>query len=41
MLDTFLIIACLVGLPICYGVMRYCENNVKLTYKEQRIGVKK
>ena len=37
-LDTFITIVCLVGvvvLPIAY---RYLSENVKLTYKDQRVG---
>lgn len=36
-LETFLGLACLVGAAICFAVARYCERNVKVTYKEQRV----
>jgi hypothetical protein len=37
MLDTFLIILCLVLGVVCAAGYRYCRDNVKLTYKDQRI----
>lgn len=40
-LDTFLAIACFVGVIICYAVIRYGEKNVKLKFKEQRVGKRK
>jgi len=40
-LDTFLGIVCIVGAVVCYAVYRYTSENVKLTYKDQRVGGKK
>jgi hypothetical protein len=40
-LDTFLAVACFVGAIICYAVARYCEANVYLTFKEQKVGKRK
>jgi hypothetical protein len=37
MLDTFLIILCIVLGVVCAAGYRYCSDNVKLRYKEQRI----
>lgn len=39
-LDTFLAIVCLVGAAVCYGIYRYCDENVRLTYHDQRVGPK-
>ena len=37
-LDTLIGIVCLVGAAVAYGVYRYLGENVKLTYKDQRVG---
>jgi hypothetical protein len=37
-MDTFLTIICLIGTAISYAGYRYFGDNVKLTYKEQRVG---
>ena len=37
-LDTFIIICCAVGLVITYVGYRYCRENVRMTYKDQRVG---
>ena len=37
-LDTLIGIVCLVGTVVAYGVYRYFSENVKLTYKDQRVG---
>ena len=37
-LDTFIAIVSLVGAVVCYLGYRYCRENVKLTYKDQRVG---
>ena len=39
-LDTFLTIVCFVGTIICWAGYRYFSENVKLTYKEQKVVVK-
>lgn len=39
--DTFVTIVCFVGAAISYGLMRYFEENVYMTYKDQRVGGKK
>ena len=39
-LDTFISVACFILLPICYGIYRYCDKNVKMTYKDQKVGVR-
>lgn len=39
-LDTFITIVCLVGSVVCWVGYRYFSENVKLTYKEQRVGGK-
>lgn len=36
-LDTFLAIMCLVLVVVCAAGCRYLSDNVKLTYKDQRI----
>ena len=36
--DTFLKIAFVVGTIVSYCVYRYTIKNVKLTYKDQRVG---
>lgn len=38
--DTFITIVCLVGAVVCYAGYRYFSENVKLTYKDQRVGGK-
>lgn len=38
--DTFLKIAFVVGTIVSYGGYRYFSKNVKLTYKDQRVGVR-
>ena len=40
-LEDFIAILCLVGAVVCYAVYRYTSENVKLTYKDQRVGGKK
>lgn len=40
-LDTFLAVACFVGVIISYALIRYGENNVKLKFKEQKVGGRK
>lgn len=37
-MDTFLTIMCLIGTVVCWAGYRYFSENVKLTYKEQRVG---
>jgi hypothetical protein len=37
-MDTFLTIICLIGTVVCWVGYRWCSENVKLTYKEQRVG---
>ena len=37
-MDTFLTIMCLIGTVVCWVGYRYFSENVKLTYKEQRLG---
>ena len=37
-LDTFIGIVCLVGAVLGYAAYRYLSENVKLTYKDQRVG---
>lgn len=37
-LDTFITIVCLIGTVVCYVGYRYFRENVKLTYKNQRVG---
>ena len=39
-LNTFLAIAGSALLLICHLVMVYCSKNVKLKYKDQRVGVR-
>ncbi len=36
--DTFITIACIVGAVVCYVGYRYFSQNVKLTYKDQKVG---
>lgn len=36
--ETFIGIVCLVGAVVAYVVYRYTSENVKLTYKDQRVG---
>jgi hypothetical protein len=37
-LDTFITIVCLIGTVVTYVGYRYFRENVKLTYKDQRVG---
>lgn len=37
-LDTFLTIVCLVGVGISYIGFRLASENVRLTFKDQRVG---
>ncbi len=37
-LDTFLTIVCLIGTVVAYVGYRYFSQNVKLTYKDQKVG---
>ena len=37
-LDTFLTIASLIAAVVCYAGYHYFSENVKLTYKDQRVG---
>ena len=37
-MDTFLTIMCLIGTVVCWAGYRYFSENVKLTYKDQRVG---
>lgn len=37
-LETMIGIACLVLSVIFRAIYRYCDKNVKLTYKDQRVG---
>jgi hypothetical protein len=37
-LDTLITIVCFVGLVVGYVGYRYFRENVKLTYKDQRVG---
>jgi len=37
-LDTFLTIVCVIGAVVCYVGYRYLSENVKLSYKDQRVG---
>jgi hypothetical protein len=37
-LDTFITIVCLIGIVVAYVGYRYFRENVKLTYKDQRVG---
>jgi hypothetical protein len=37
-LDTFIAIVCIIGTVVCYAGYRYFSENVKLTYKGQRVG---
>lgn len=37
-LDTFIIIVCIVGTVVCWAGYRYFRENVRLTYKDQRVG---
>lgn len=39
-LDTFLAIAGSALVLICLFAMFYCDKNVKLKYKDQRVGVR-
>lgn len=39
-LDTFIAVSCLVLFVICHLVMVYFGKNVKLKYKDQRVGVR-
>lgn len=39
-LETILAIMCFIGAAVCYAVLRYLSENVKLTYKDQRVGGK-
>ena len=39
-LETFIGIVCLVGTVVCWVGYRYFSENVKLTYKDQRVGGK-
>ena len=36
--DTFITIVCAVGAVLSYTGYRYFSENVKLTYKDQRVG---
>ena len=38
--DTFLEIAFVVGFIVSYGLYRYFSKNLKVTYKDQRVGVR-
>ena len=38
--DTFLKIAFVVMGLIAYGMIRYSDKNAKVTYKDQRVGVR-
>ena len=40
-IETVLAIVCLVGAVLCYAGYRYFNENVYLTYKEQKVGVKR
>ena len=40
-LDTFLAVACFAGVIICLAALRFCDGNVKLKYKEQKVGKRK
>lgn len=37
-MDTFISIACFILLPICYGIYRHCDKNVRLKFKDQKVG---
>jgi hypothetical protein len=36
--ETFLVIVCFILVVACQLVMRWCEKNTYLTYKEQKVG---
>ena len=36
--DTFLAVASFVMVAISFAIIRYCENHVKATYKDQKVG---
>lgn len=36
-LDTFITIVCGIALVVCYAGYRYFRENVKLTFKDQRV----
>lgn len=40
-LETILAIICGIGTVVCGIAYIYCKNNVKMTYKEQRVGGKR
>ena len=37
-LDTFIAIVCIIATVVCYVGYRYFSKNVRLTYKDQRVG---
>ena len=37
-LDSFVTIVCIIATVVCYAGYHYFSENVKLTYKDQRVG---